>query len=893
MSQSDSQVRVSRLRRLAVILTVLAALLFPAAWFLPDQGLRWGVLRTLVEMGWIQAQVGQARLSLWRGEVALRGVELMSAVGEALGIDGIDLTFRWKPLLSRRVWLDHVELDKAEIALVRDGPSWRVNGLALPRAGGDQGAASGWGYGITSLVLTNSVLRVEDGALKVRVEVDRLELHDLRSWAPESPARLSLVGKINQAPLNVTGSLAPFSPHLDFTAEISLKGLDTKPFAQWGGLPGWGGGLDASLKVQGVGDFSAPLQADGRLSLSKGVVPLDGGQVAAAQLTWQGGLQWHQGVNVKGVLEGSDLLFAQGQARIAASTARMRLDQGRLDNTFQALDWAGELNATDWALDMDGLSIRHKALNWQGKTHLNLSAKAKTLFTAEGKADSADSDIRFEDWHFVAGKSSAEGRFAHERPRGLLPPVAGHLTASVTGLVIRQGDRDWLLADTAHFTDWVLDPAALSVGRFEAKTVSALGRPGIYNPRLRARTLRVDKVTLSPQGDVSAAIVTLNQPVIRVNRDHTGIEGLSDLPKSQQSSPGKAPRLALGNVRLTGGQVEFRDRTTTDMVRLSLRELSLTASAIDSAKPDQDSPFSASAAIGNASISALGHVRPFRPIPGLTVDGQVRALDLPPLSPYAADALGVNLHTGQLDAKLGISVADGNLKGQMDLVLSRLRVAQPDPNAPLAKQADMPIETVLDLLRDGDDRITLAIPVHGDLDNPNFDTSDAVNQAIGGALRSTVFTTLKVAFPLVGLIGMVIDEAEKPVLALQALEFPAGDAQLPAGQEAALAKVAALMKGRDGLGLNLCGVAVAGVDGPVLRREAGLMARLKALMAEKDREELAEFERQRLVRLAENRADVIKSWLVDQGGIDAGRLFTCRPRVEDDDRAKPRVDLVL
>lgn len=892
MSKSEPLTRTSRLRRLAVILTVLAALLIPAAWFLPDQGLRWGVLRTLVEMGWIQAQIGQARLSLWRGEVALRGIEAVTAVGEALGIDGIDLTFRWKPLLSRRVWLDSLELDKAEVALVRDGGTWRVNGLALPQAGGE-GPSSLWGYGITSLVLTNSVLRVEDGALKVRIDVDRLEMHDLRSWEPESPVRLSLSGKINDAPLSLGGTLALFAPHLDFTAEMVLKGLDTKPFAQWGGLPGWGGELEAALNLRGVGDFSGPLRAEGRLALTNGVVPLDGGKVAAAHLAWQGGLDWNGGVTAKGQLEGRDLLFSQGQARIAASTARMQVDQASLDKTFQAMEWSGVLSAADWALDMDGLSIRHKNLDWQGKTHLNLSAKAKTLFTAEGRVEGGNSDIRFEDWHFAATKLNAEGRFAHERPRGLLPPVAGQLTASVTGLAIRQGDRDWLLAESAHFNDWTLDPAALSIGRFEAKTVSALGRPGVYNPRLRARMLRVDTLELSPQGDVSAATVTVSQPVVRVNRDHSGIEGLADLPKSQEANSGKTPRLALGNLRVTGGQLEFRDRTTSDMVRLSLRDLTLTASALDSAKPDQDSPFSASAAIGNATIGAQGQVRPFRPIPGLTIDGQVRALDLPPLSPYAADALGVNLHTGQLDAKLGMSVVDGTLKGQMDLVLSRLRVAQPDPNAPLAKQADMPIETVLDLLRDGDDRITLAIPVRGDLDNPNFDTSDAVNQAIGGALRSTVFTTLKVAFPLVGLIGMVIDEADRPVLALQAMEFPAGNAELPAGQDTALEKVAALLKARDGLGLNLCGVSVAAVDGPVLRREASLMARLKALMAEKDREELAEFERQRLVRLAENRADAVKSWLVDEGGIDAGRLFTCRPRVEDGDKAKPRVDLVL
>ncbi|MCA1909853.1 MAG: DUF748 domain-containing protein, partial [Magnetospirillum sp.] len=486
MTTSETPVRYSRLRRVAVILTIVTALLLPAAWLLPDQGLRWGLLRTLVDMGWSQVRVGQAHLSLWRGEVAVRGVEAMSSLGEALGIDGIDLTFRWKPLFSRQVWLDSVELDKAEVALVRDGDTWRVNGLALPQAGND-GAGSLWGYGVASLVLTNSVLRIEDGPLKVRVAVDRLEVRDLRSWEPEHPASLSLTGKVNNAPLSLNGTVALFAPRLDFAAQLTVQGLDTQPFAQWGGLPGWGGALDAALTLKGVGDFSAPLRAEGRLSLTNGVVPLDGGKVAAAQLTWQGGLDWQGDVAAKGVLDGRDLLFAQGQARIAASAARLQMDQASLDKDAHVLEWSGALNAQDWALDMDGLAIRHKVLDWRGKTRLNLSAKAKTLFNAEGRVEGGGSDIRFEDWRFTATKLTAEGRFAHDRPRGVLPPIAGQLSALVEGLAIRQGDRDWMLAETAQLDDWVLDPASLRVGRFEAKTVSALGRPGQYTPRLRAR----------------------------------------------------------------------------------------------------------------------------------------------------------------------------------------------------------------------------------------------------------------------------------------------------------------------------------------------------------------------------------------------------------------------
>lgn len=207
----------------------------------------------LAEMGWSQASVNQARLSLWKGDIAIRGMQAASALGEALGIDGIDLNFRWKPLLDRRVWLEQVSLDKAEVVLSRDGAGWRINGLPLPGSGkGEPAQASDWGYGITALTLTDSVLRIEDGALRVVVAVERLDVRDVQSWNPLALASLSLQGRINGAPVDLRGTFRPFAANLDFTADVDLRGLDTAPFAQWGGLTGWRGALTSKVRLKGI-----------------------------------------------------------------------------------------------------------------------------------------------------------------------------------------------------------------------------------------------------------------------------------------------------------------------------------------------------------------------------------------------------------------------------------------------------------------------------------------------------------------------------------------------------------------------------------------------------------------------------------------------------------------
>lgn len=883
------------LRLFAVTLAVLVVLAVPAGLYLPDFGLRWGVTKGLAEMGWSQASINQARLSLWKGDIAIRGMQAASALGEALGIDGIDLNFRWKPLLDRRLWLEQVKLDKAEVVLTRDGAGWRINGLPLPGGGGEPAQASDWGYGITALTLTDSVLRIEDGPLRVVVAVERLDVRDVQTWNPLALASVSLQGRINGAPVDLRGTFRPFTAGLDFTADIDLRGLDTAPFARWGGLPGWTGALTGKVRLTGDLGDKATAGADGRIALENVAFPLEGGKATAKSLVWQGKLAWDDGVKAAGTLEAADLAFAQGQAAIAAAAVHADLTSASMDGRAEKLDWSGSLSAKGWDMTMDGLRIRHGQLAWTGDTRLNLSAQAKTLFQAKGRAEGAETVIVAGPWRLAAAKTEAEGEFAHERPEGLLPPLAATLALSVEGLTVHQGDRRWLAADQARLRGLELSPKAVTLTRLDAKAVTALARDKLYTPRVRARAVTLGQLRVSPQGDLEAASLSLIQPVLRLNRDHTGLQGFNDLKDKNAPEGGDAamPRLALGRLHVNGGQVEFRDRSTTDPVRVSVSNLALEMAAIDSAYPERDSAFTLAAAIGAAELSAQGAMRPFQPIPGLDAKGKVRALDLPQLSPYAADALGVNLHTGQLDAQVAMAVRDGQLDGKLDLVLSRLTIAQPDPNAPLAKQADMPIETVLDLLRDGQDRISLVIPVKGDLDNPNFDTSDAVNQAIGGALKSTVFTTLKVAFPLVGLIGMVLDEAEKPVLALQAVDFADGSSQVGEAQAESLRKISGLLAQRDGIRLNLCGVAVTAKDGPVLRSETGFLARLKAMMAEKDREELAQIHRDRLYRLAEARAVAVKSWLVGQGGIDQGRLFTCRPRIDDADKAAPRVDLVL
>ncbi|MDA1311463.1 MAG: hypothetical protein O2985_17915 [Proteobacteria bacterium] len=215
----------------------------------------------------------------------------------------------------------------------------------------------------------------------------------------------------------------------------------------------------------------------------------------------------------------------------------------------------------------------------------------------------------------------------------------------------------------------------------------------------------------------------------------------------------------------------------------------------------------------------------------------------------------------------------------------------------------IPIETGLDLLRNSDGDIKLSVPVSGELGNPQFDFSDAINQAMGSAMKSAVLTVL---FPLGAVIA--VTEGGGPSIKLDPVVFQPGIAEMADGGKELLAKAARFLGGSKGFPLRLCGYAVP-EDGTVLAAQAAQPPAGQAAPKPADDEESAaptatdapaahaapavsQVSKVALDNLASERAIRVKGMLVDEFGIDPKRLLLCRPRV-DDGVAMPRVEILL
>lgn len=178
----------------------------------------------------------------------------------------------------------------------------------------------------------------------------------------------------------------------------------------------------------------------------------------------------------------------------------------------------------------------------------------------------------------------------------------------------------------------------------------------------------------------------------------------------------------------------------------------------------------------------------------------------------------------------------------------------------------MPLESALAILRDKNNDIHLDIDITGDVNDPKFDLTDAINQALTGALRRASVSYLKFYFQPFDTLNTVAGLAGKAVrLKLDPVPFSAGTASPTSETQEYLMKVGKLLQERGDLLLKLCGKAVP-KDG--LEEEAARA-------------------------LAARRAEAAKDYFTGSFGVASDRLFVCDPEVEMKPEAIPRVELIM
>lgn len=378
---------------------------------------------------------------------------------------------------------------------------------------------------------------------------------------------------------------------------------------------------------------------------------------------------------------------------------------------------------------------------------------------------------------------------------------------------------------------------------------------------------------------------------------------------AQSSEP---PPIRIDRVVFEGGNVAFSDRFIRPNYDANLTGLGGTLEGLSSESTSLARLDLKGQVDGAAPVSIGGAFNPFREDRALDIEAEVKGFDLSAVSAYSGKYVGYGIRKGKLSAKLNYKIEDRKLSASNNIFLDQLTFGDP-VESPDAIKA--PVLLAVALLKNGRGEINLDLPVSGTLDDPQFSIGGLVFRAIMNLLGKAITAPF-------ALLGSMFGGGEE----LAWLEFDAGRAGITETGTGKLETLAKALKSRPALKLEIAPRVDPQQDLPGLRKvflerqlktvklkrlsDAGEVVppQDEILVEPSEYAELltevykaAKFERPRnfigllkdqpvpemermllehfepgdeaLLQLAKQRADAVRAWLIEAGGIEAERLF--------------------
>ncbi len=271
------------------------------------------------------------------------------------------------------------------------------------------------------------------------------------------------------------------------------------------------------------------------------------------------------------------------------------------------------------------------------------------------------------------------------------------------------------------------------------------------------------------------------------------------------ASSTNAPRIRIGPITLAGGSVAFSDRFVKPNYSTDLSELAGHLGAFASANasaPGEELQMAdlelRGKAEGTASVEISGQLNPLaRPL-ALDIQGRMRDLELPPLSPYSVKYAGHAIERGKLAVDVNYRVQpDGQLTASNRVVLRQLAFGDAVEGAP----ASLPVRLAAALLADRNGVIDVDLPISGSLNDPEFRLGSVIWRVLGNMVLKAVTSPFSL---LAGAFG----GSEE----LDRIEFVPGSAALDAVSRERLDKIARALADRPALTLTVVGEAAPEAD---------------------------------------------------------------------------------
>jgi len=316
--------------------------------------------------------------------------------------------------------------------------------------------------------------------------------------------------------------------------------------------------------------------------------------------------------------------------------------------------------------------------------------------------------------------------------------------------------------------------------------------------------------------------VTLLQPYARfiINEDRTtnvddllipqpaGAPAASQKPATGKSASADKPLgIHIGQININDGSANFADLTLTPNFATAVQQLNGQIGTIDNRKSVPAKVDVKGKVDRYAPVTIKGALNPFNPLASLDIATSFKRVELTTLTPYSGKFAGFRIRKGRLNLDLHYLITNGQLKAENKVVVEQLQLGEKvdSPDA-----VDLPIRLAIALLKDTEGKISIELPVTGDLNNPQFSVMPIVWQT----LRNLVLRAAQAPFKFIG--GLISGGGAED---LGNVSFAAGSSDLTPDAQGALDKLASALKERPELRLEIEGTAAQASDGPLIAQQ--------------------------------------------------------------------------
>ena len=553
-------------------------------------------------------------------------------------------------------------------------------------------------------------------------------------------------------------------------------------------------GLALQLGKVRLGEIGveAPIATLDTVSLSGGSLDLGQRRVAVERVAVSGG-----SVRVvrdkAGSLRIIDLLSAKGadggrgqaapiaRAAVAKGAAwSATLDAFELGGVRVSLADEGFQPAVEYDFDVTRAAVRN--ISADGKAPVRFET---ALRVAQGGSVNAAGEIRDRYGRF-AGTVKID-RFALKPLQpvisrdGALKLESGELAADIKAEYRLGKEHSELRASgRAGIANFLLNETAGGDRLIGWKEIAASGIAFTLNPD----RLAVEEVRLVEPGakivifkDRSLNLVKAFQPPQAPGETPAPAEPKAPAAGAKAETAALPIEVGVERVRVENGAVDFSDLSLVLPFAAKVEELSGTATGI-STDPAGAAALKLEGKVGEYGLANIdGTLKPFQPKVHTDLGVVFRNVELAPLSPYSATFAGRRIATGRVSLDLRYKIENSQLAGSNSVVLDRFTLGEAVDSPGAMK---LPYDLAIALLTDSDGKINVAVPVKGNVDDPQFSYGHLIWQAV-----ATVITNIVTA-PFRALAGLFGGGGE----GLENIAFDPGRATLPPPEREKLKRVA-------------------------------------------------------------------------------------------------------